>query len=78
MILFPSLNVLVSQPASAFAQHIHDLHAEIHRKIAMSNDSYKLSDDVRRKNISFEVGDFVMARIRPERLPKHSHKKLHA
>jgi len=67
-----------SQPTSTFAQHIHDLHAEIRRKIAISNDSYKFQVDVRRRDISFEVGDFVMARIRPERLRKHSHKKLHA
>jgi len=33
---------------------------------------------VRPRDISSEVGDFVMACIRPERLPKHSHKKLHA
>jgi len=62
-------DVRVSQPASTFAQHIHDPHAKIRRKIAISNDSYKLSADVRRRDISFEVGDFVMARIRPERLP---------
>jgi len=24
------------------------------------------------------MGDFVMARIQPERLPKHSHQRLHA
>lgn len=68
----------VSQPALTFARHVHDLHAEICRKIAMSNDNYKLSVDVRRRDISFEVGDFVMTCIRPERFPKHSHRKLHA
>ena len=73
-------DVRVSQSTSTFAKHkhIHNLHAEIHCKIAISNDSYKLSPDVHRMDISFEVGDFVMTRIRPEQLPKHSHKKLHA
>jgi len=33
----------VSQPAFTFEQHIHDLHAEIRPKLALSNDSYKLS-----------------------------------
>ena len=33
---------------------------------------------MRRRDISFEVGDFVMARIRAERLSKYSHKRLHA
>jgi len=71
-------NVQVSQFASIFAQHIHDLHSEICSKIAMNNDSYKLSVDVHHMDISFEVGDFVMARIQPKQLPKHSHKNLHA
>ena len=35
------LDARVSQPSSTFAQHIHDLHVEIRRKIALSNDSYK-------------------------------------
>ena len=37
---FPPPDARVSQPASTFTQHIHDLHAEIRRKIAMTNDSY--------------------------------------
>jgi len=43
----------VSQPASISAQHIHDLHAKIRRKIAMSNDNYKLAADVNCKNFFF-------------------------
>ena len=46
----------VSQPASTFAQHIHDLHAEIRCKIALSSDSYKLSAGVCRKAVNFDVG----------------------
>ena len=71
-------DVRVSQPASTCAQHIHDLYVEIRCKIAISNDTYKLSAYVHRKDISFEVGHFVTARIRPEHLPKLSHKKLYA
>jgi len=33
---------------------------------------------MRRKAVNFEVGDFVMTRIRFKRLPKNSLKKLHA
>jgi len=72
------LDAHLSHPASTFAQHIHDLHAEIRRKIALSNDSYKYSADMHRRAANFEVGDFVMARIQPERLPRNSLKKLHA
>ena len=71
-------NARVSQPTSTFALHIHDLHVEIRHKIAMSNDNYKLSVDVHRKDTFFEVGDFVIDHVRPERLPKNSYKKLHA
>jgi len=55
----------VSQPASMLAPHVHDLHVEIQRKIASSDDNYKLSANVR-CSVNFEIGDFVMARIRPE------------
>ena len=71
-------NIRVSKPASTFAQHIHDLHAEICRKIAVSNDSYKLLANVHCRDTSFEVGDFLMACVWLEPLPKHFHKKLHA
>ena len=67
----------VSHATSTFAQHIHDLHAEIRRKIILSNDSYKHSADMRRRAANFEVGNFVMVQLRPERLPKNSLKKLH-
>jgi len=68
----------VSHRASTVAPHIHDLHAEIRRQISLSNDSYKHSVDMHRRAANFEVGDFVMARIRPERLPRNSLKKFHA
>jgi len=42
---------------------MYDLRAEIHCKIVMSNDGYKFSADVHRRDISFEVGDFVMTHI---------------
>jgi len=63
------------QPALTFAQHVHDLHAEIRHKITVINNSYKLSAYLRRRDISFEAGDFVMARIQHEQLPKLSNKK---
>ncbi|GAV68724.1 Chromo domain-containing protein, partial [Cephalotus follicularis] len=48
------------------------------RKLNMSNVHYKLAADVHRKNKEFNVGNHVMVRVRPERYPKHSFKKLHA
>ena len=72
------LHTRTSESAESFAHHIHELHAEIRRKLALSTEQYKLSANTHRRFQSFNEGDFVMARIRPERFPKHSFKKLHA
>jgi len=71
----PPPNARVSQLASTFAQHIH---VEIRRKIALSNDTYKLSADVHRRAVNFAMGDFVMARIQLESFLKNSLNKLYA
>ncbi|XP_054809675.1 uncharacterized protein LOC129311378 [Prosopis cineraria] len=68
----------ISESAKSFANRLHDLHAEIRRKLATSNDQYKLSANTHRRFQSFEIGDYVMARIHLERYPKHAFKKLHA
>ena len=68
----------VSEPAENFAKHIHDLHVEIRRKISLSNEEYKLATDVHRRSKEFNVGDYVMVRIRPERIPKTFSKNLYA
>ena len=56
----------VSKPAKNFAKHIHDLHVETRRKISLSNEEYKLATDVHRRTKEFNVGEYVMVRIRPE------------
>ena len=68
----------VSKPAEKFAKHIHDLHAEIRRTISLNNKVYKLATDVHRRSNEFNVGDYVMVCIRPERIPKTFSKKLYA
>ena len=67
----------VSKPAENFAKHIHDLHAEIRRKISLSNEEYKPVVDVHCSSKEFNVGEYVMVRIRPERIPKTLSKKLY-
>ena len=68
----------VSEPIENFTKHIHDLHAEIRRKISLSNKKYKLVADVHRRCKEFNVGEYVMVCIRPERIPKTLPKKLYA
>ena len=60
----------VSKPTENFVKHIHDLHAEIRRKISLSNEEYKLATDVHCRSKEFNGGDYVMVRIHPERIPK--------
>ncbi|KAF2287479.1 hypothetical protein GH714_000848 [Hevea brasiliensis] len=66
-------HIHISQLAEFFAQYIHDLHVEIRRNIALSNENYKLITDVHRRNKEFNIGDYVTVCI-----PRKSLKKLHA
>ena len=68
----------VSEPAKNFVKHIHDLQVEIRQKISLSNAEYKLVVDVHRRSKEFNVGEYVMVRICPERISKMFSKKLYA
>ena len=68
----------MSEPIKNFAKHIQDLHAEIRQKISLSNEEYKLAASVDRRSKEFNVGEYVMVRIHPERIPKTFSKKLYA
>ena len=48
-----SPRVRISEYAEAFAQHIHDLHNEIHKKIQVSNSQYKIHADTHRCHAEF-------------------------
>ena len=76
LVPFPP-HMRVFEHAKNFAKHIYDLHAEIRRKISLSNEEYKLTADVHRRSKEFNVGDYVMVRIRPERISKMFSKKLY-
>ncbi len=45
-----STHVRVFEFAEAFAQHLHDLHHEIHRKIQASNLHYEIHAETRRRH----------------------------
>jgi hypothetical protein len=70
--------VRVSESTEAFAQHLHNLHHEIRNKIQASNFQYKIHADTRQRHMEFQVGDYVMIRVRLERFPSGSIKKLQA
>ena len=71
------LTVQSSESAESLAHCLHELHAEIKRKIELNNNQYKLTANAYRRAQNFDEGDYVMTCIRPKRYPKHSFKKLH-
>ena len=48
-----SPHVRISESAKAFAQHIYDLHNEIHKKIQASNSQYKIHADTHQRHAEF-------------------------
>ena len=68
----------MSDSASTFASHIRALYEEIREKIMKDNADYKVSADLHHRLRTFNIGDYVMVRMRPERLPLGTMKKLHA
>jgi hypothetical protein len=73
-----SAQVRMSESAEAFARHVHDLHKDISNRIHSSNTRYKVQVDSHRRHLEFAIGDYVMIRIRPERFPSGTVKKLKA
>ena len=70
-------HVRVSEDGVAFAQQVGQLHQDIHDKIQSQNAVYKHAADKHRRPQIFQVGDQVMARLRPERYAPGSATKLH-
>ena len=71
-------HIRASEDGVAFAQHVSELHAYIHDRITQQNAAYKQAADLHRRHRSFEVGDQVMVRLRPERYSPGTATKLHA
>ena len=72
------IHARVSEFAESFAQHVRDLHKEISQKIKLSNENYQNLANSRKRAKEFTEGDFVMIRLRPERFPPGTLRKLHA
>ena len=67
----------ISDSATAFASHICTLHEKIRKKIMKNNADYKASATLHHRLSTFNARDYVMVRLRPERFPPKTMKKLH-
>ena len=67
-----------SESAEAFAYRMSELHQSISDQINKSNSQYKAVADSHRRFKKFDVGDYVMVRMRPERFPQGTFRKLQA
>ena len=57
---------------------VSNLHLDISQRIKQSNQTYQDLANSRRRTKEFTEGDHVMVRLRPERFPPGTLKKLHA
>ena len=57
-------HVRVSVSTESFAQHIRELHEQIHTHLNKSNETYKKQKDVHRRPHKFHEGEFVMVRTK--------------
>jgi hypothetical protein len=66
-----------SQGVDEFSHHIQSIHEGVRRRLVLSAEKYKKHADLHRRPVSFEIGDFVLVRLRPERFPRGTFYKLH-
>ena len=71
-------HIRASEDGVAFAKHVSELHKYNHDRITQQNAAYKQAADSHHRHRSFEVGDQVMVRLRPERYSPCTATKLHA
>ncbi|KAK8918413.1 hypothetical protein KSP39_PZI022006 [Platanthera zijinensis] len=65
-----------SQFALDFASHVHTLHEHIGKTLAKQYSIYQSNANVHRRVVSLNIGDLVMVRLIPERMPSGTIKKL--
>ncbi|PKU74373.1 hypothetical protein MA16_Dca003576 [Dendrobium catenatum] len=65
-----------SGKATHFATQYSDMLEEVRKQLHKSNQSYKTSKDLHRREKIFNVGDLVMVRLRRERFPPGMYSKL--
>jgi hypothetical protein len=65
-----------SASADNFAKAMKELHNRIKERLQNSNQEYKHRADQHRRELQFEVGDFILTHMRKERFPRGTYNKL--
>jgi hypothetical protein len=68
----------VTRSASAedFAEAMKELHSQVKKRLQNSSQEYKHREDQHRRQLQFEVGDFILAHLRRERFLRGTYNKL--
>ncbi|GKC07542.1 hypothetical protein Tco_0999152, partial [Tanacetum coccineum] len=75
-----SLYVFGSVPKKVhdFVEGLHEVHKAVHDNLVRANSKYKQDADQKRRQVDFEVGDFVWAILTKDRFPIGEYNKLSA
>ncbi|KAH7557291.1 hypothetical protein JRO89_XS11G0106700 [Xanthoceras sorbifolium] len=64
--------------AERFVQQLQDTHKQVYDNLVKNTSKYKLVADKKRRNVEFEVGDFVWVVLTKDRFPVEEYNKLAA
>ncbi|KAL5744031.1 hypothetical protein ACOSQ2_027147 [Xanthoceras sorbifolium] len=64
--------------AERFVQQLQDTHKQVYDNLVKNTSKYKLAADKKRRNVEFEVGDFVWAVLTKDHFPVEEYNKLAA
>jgi hypothetical protein len=53
-----------------------ELHSQIKERLQSSSQEYKRREDQHRRELQFEVGDFILAHLRKDRFPRETYNKM--
>ena len=65
-----------SEKGEDFDSDMQEIHEQVKQQLQDNKIKYKTRADMRRREVSFEVGDLILAHLRKERFPKCEYNKL--